>query len=128
MALNQTRTWLIAYDITCPRRLGRIHRYLKDQATPLQYSLFLAEESTPGILRIRDHLASLIDPKSDDVRLYPLPDRLELHAIGKSRLPEGVLLLSGSTSANIGQLLGSDKNGLHLSGNPHCNPMKERRN
>ena len=35
------REYIICYDITCPRRLGRIHRVLKRLANPLQYSVFL---------------------------------------------------------------------------------------
>jgi len=33
--------YIICYDITCPRRLGKIHRLLKQSALPLQYSVFL---------------------------------------------------------------------------------------
>jgi len=128
MALNQTRTWLIAYDITCPKRLGRVHRYLKDVATPMQYSVFTAEENTQGILRIRDQLAARIDPKTDDVRIYPLPSNLELHAIGRRRLPEGVMLLSGNPSRSTGRFLGSDRDEPDSIVNPHRNPLIERRN
>ena len=35
------RETIICYDICCPRRLGRIHRYLKRVAYPLQYSVFM---------------------------------------------------------------------------------------
>ena len=33
--------YIICYDITNRRRLGRVHSLLKKHAVPLQYSLFL---------------------------------------------------------------------------------------
>lgn len=33
--------WLIGYDITDPRRLGRIHRAMVSRAMPIEYSIFL---------------------------------------------------------------------------------------
>ncbi len=105
MALNETRTWLIAYDITCPRRLGRVHRYLKTVAVPVQYSVFAAEETPAGIQRIRLALANIINPKNDDVRIYPLPNKLELHHYGRHPLPEGLLLLADQEGQAAGILL-----------------------
>ena len=36
MAVNAPRAWLITYDITDPKRLARLHRFLVRQATPVQ--------------------------------------------------------------------------------------------
>jgi CRISPR-associated protein Cas2 len=104
MALNQTRTWLIAYDITCPKRLARVHRYLKTVAIPVQYSVFAAEENESGINRIREDLAQKINPKTDDVRIYPLPNTLELYHYGLAALPEGMQLLSDRNNLASGRL------------------------
>jgi len=104
MALNLTRTWLIAYDITCPKRLGRVHRYLKKHAIPVQYSVFTTQANDHGIRRIRDVLAAIINPKTDDVRMYPLPKVLEVHHVGRRSLPEGLHLLSDRQHRNSGLL------------------------
>jgi len=104
MALNETRTWLIAYDITCPKRLGRVHRYLKTVAVPVQYSVFATEETAQGIQHIRDALAQKINPKTDDVRIYPLPMNLELHRYGRRALPEGLQLLADRQTRTAGKL------------------------
>lgn len=93
MALNETRSWLIAYDISDPLRLSRVHRYLRDEAMPVQYSIFLAITTANGIHRIRDELARKIDPRHDDIRIYLLPKSPNLAYIGQPALPEGVLLL-----------------------------------
>lgn len=93
MALNEIRTWLIAYDITSPRRLGRVHRYLKKTAIPVQYSVFIAEENDAGVRRILSDLAQIINGKTDDVRIYPLPKHPETYHYGRGHIPEGVLWL-----------------------------------
>lgn len=105
MALNETRTWLIAYDITCPRRLGRVHRYLKKVAVPVQYSIFMAEENEHGLQRIRTDLAKIINSKTDDVRFYPLPKNLEVHHYGLRPLPEGLQWLNDGSNRDSGTLI-----------------------
>lgn len=92
MALNERRTWLIAYDISEPRRLGRVHRYIKTVATPAQYSLYVAEDTANGIRAVRDQLAELIDRRHDDVRIYQLPLRTKVIHYGRRSLPDGLLL------------------------------------
>ncbi|AWP22295.1 CRISPR-associated endonuclease Cas2 [Acidiferrobacter sp. SPIII_3] len=92
MALNARRSWLIAYDIADPGRLNRVHRYLKGEAVPIQYSIFATNASANGIRRVHDALAMQIDPRRDDVRIYLLPQSLDISGIGSSFLPEGLLL------------------------------------
>ncbi len=84
--------WLVAYDIRDPRRLARVHRLLKAQAVPLQYSVFIAWLKAPAVETLAGAIESRIDPRQDDVRLYHLPSRLELHALGRQWLPSGVSL------------------------------------
>lgn len=97
MALNEKRTWLIAYDIANPRRLGRVHRYIKTVAMPVQRSVYVAIETAQGIRKIYDKLAKLIHPKEDDVRIYQIPLRTRIVHYGQSPLPEGVLLAEPET-------------------------------
>jgi CRISPR-associated protein Cas2 len=104
MALNAKRPWIIAYDITSSKRLNRVHRYLKTQAIPLQYSVFLAEESGQSIHRILDRLNALIDPRADDVRAYPLPLKPEVHSLGVQAQLEGLSLMTPALG-ELGNLL-----------------------
>ena len=83
---------IIAYDIADPKRLGRVHRYLKKIALPLQYSVFLIALDAQRRDKVLRHLATLIHPKQDDVRLYPLPDNPDWVKLGKQFWDEGVLL------------------------------------
>jgi|GEM_PF-677652 len=83
--------YLITYDIADPRRLVRLHRYLAGEALALQYSVFFGSFIPAAIDRIEDEIAAHIDPKEDDVRIYPLPADFQVWALGASApLPEGI--------------------------------------
>ena len=94
MALNDPATWLLAYDIANPRRLGRVYRAVKKIAVPLQFSVWILRENGAGIARIKRELAALIDARHDDIRIYRIPMRPEMISFGTTLLPED-LLLSG---------------------------------
>jgi CRISPR-associated protein Cas2 len=81
---------LICYDITDPKRLGRVFRYLKKRAMPLQYSVFLFSGDDRQLERCLAGAAALIDGKNDDLRAYPLPARGFKARLGKAALPEGI--------------------------------------
>ncbi len=86
MALNKVRDWIVAYDIRDPKRLVRVHRYMIKHAEPLQRSVFMARMSTLDLLLLREGLAELIDPRQDDIRMYPLPAHLEIVRLGRQDL------------------------------------------
>lgn len=94
MALNAPRFWLICYDITDRRRLARFHRFLKDLALPVQYSVFCYEGSAAQLGRLVKDMESRIDPETDDVRVYQLPDTLQCDSLGRGSVPAGTTLLS----------------------------------
>ena len=81
---------VVCYDIRCPKRLGRVHRYLKRRAIPLQYSVFLVELDDQRCQRLLRGLQDLIDPRKDDVRVYVLPSAPDWCMIGKSLWPAGL--------------------------------------
>lgn len=83
--------WVIGYDITDPRRLGRIHRAMLKYATPIENSVFLFTGTRNGCRQCMEHISSLIDPETDDLRCYPLPERGLQERLGKATLPQGIL-------------------------------------
>jgi len=93
MALNQPQLYLIAYDICQPRRLQRVHRFLRQEGLPVQYSVFTAQLTQRKLRRIIVGLDALIEPGGDDVRIYPLPARQDAVALGRQMFPEDVMLL-----------------------------------
>lgn len=97
MALSQKRGWLITYDISNPKRLGRIFRLLRKHATPVQYSVFYFEGTSIQLNQIITGLKSQINPKEDDVRAYQLPDQPSLDNLGRGSIPDGTLLIGAAS-------------------------------
>ena len=95
MALNEKKGWVITYDIRNPKKLVRLHRFLKRRATPIQYSVFHFFGSTADLGKLMDAVEDLINPKADDVRAYAIPARPEVFLLGTSGLPNGVSLFFG---------------------------------
>ncbi len=83
---------VIAYDIANPKRLLRVHRYLKKVALPVQYSVFLLDMDTRRLERVLSGLQPLIHERQDDVRVYPLPAKPDWCNLGKPLWDEGILL------------------------------------
>lgn len=97
MALSAPRAWLITYDITDPKRLSRLHRFLRKHAVPVQYSVFHFEGSAARMGRLMAQIETRIDPRSDDVRAYQLPEQLSVDTLGRGTLPGQTSLLSNAS-------------------------------
>lgn len=82
--------YVICYDITCPRRLSRVYRQLRRQACRVQYSVFLFTGSDTELSKCLEKIESLIDPRYDDVRAYPVPRRGLRFTMGRATLPDGI--------------------------------------
>lgn len=98
MALHLSRGWLIAYDIADPRRLGRLHAFVKKHALPVQYSLYYCEASPARMDALMRRIEKYIDPRHDDVRAYQVPANPRIFSLGRGALPDGAALLSASDS------------------------------
>lgn len=84
------RQWLIGYDITDSKRLQKVHRVLKNYATPIEYSIFLFIGTRREHEKCINELAALISPEMDDLRSYPLPLRGYQERLGRATLPAGI--------------------------------------
>ena len=93
---------LIAYDITSPKRLGRIHRYLKNIAIPVQYSIFVTRVTERQLHKIIKELRQRINSSSDDVRIYEIPSDYQADLYGCQAMPEEIMLMG----LNLEKLLG----------------------
>jgi CRISPR-associated protein Cas2 len=89
-ASRRPAPWLIAYDICNPRRLQRVHAFLKKRALRVQHSVYLALLTAAERNALAGSLEAIIDPDSDDVRLYSLAGASEPVWIGANPLPDGV--------------------------------------
>lgn len=96
MSLHDPARWTVTYDITDPKRGGAVYRYLKKRGIPLQYSVFIVNASPADMHTLMRDLETLIDTSADDVRAYRWPAEPEIHCLGKSLLPEGLLIDAAS--------------------------------
>ena len=77
--------YLISYDIREPRRLLRVMRRVRQQAIPVQYSVYYAELYAHELNQLVAGLEALIEPKIDDVRIYAIGSLKEAIYIGSMR-------------------------------------------
>lgn len=93
MPYRHRKPYLICYDISDPRRLQKLHRYLRQRALPVQYSVFYASLTNNELRRIKDGINLIIEPREDDIRIYHLPDKPAIETLGRDTLPTGLQLL-----------------------------------
>lgn len=98
MADSRLGLYLIAYDIADPRRLSRVHRVLKKEGLPVQYSVFTVVMKRPRLLRLLDRIDGEIVTAEDDVRCYRLPENTETSTLGRQYFPEDVMLFTGGVN------------------------------
>jgi len=65
--------FVICYDISCPKRLSHIAKYLESNGIRIQKSIFLYSQISKEVLsQIVDKIILIIDNDSDDVRVYQI--------------------------------------------------------
>lgn len=101
MATRQ-RLYLVAYDIADPKRLNRVHRVLKKEGLPLQYSVFSVSLNRTRLNRLLLVLDRIIDAREDDIRCYALSPPFDCQILGKQYFPEEVMLFSGGVELLLG--------------------------
>jgi CRISPR-associated protein Cas2 len=91
------------------RRLGKVHRYLKGHAIPVQYSVFVFQGSEIALECVLSGIAARIEPGADDVRAYHLPARCEVTMLGRQQFPEGVVLGAHGLDRLLRELTANDQ-------------------
>ena len=74
--------WLVAHDISDPKRLQKVWRYLSKEGLRLQYSVYLLRATSDQMQSHMGMLASLTHAKQDDVRAYPLTQHARMWGLG----------------------------------------------
>jgi len=63
---------LITYDITDPKRLKKLHKFLKEFGINTQKSVFECDLDRLGLKRIRSYCKTFLDLNTDSVRIYKI--------------------------------------------------------
>ena len=102
MAIRKPLPRLLCYDIGDPKRLGRVHRIVLEYAMPVQYSVYYLHADAVTVDRLCRELGEVIDPREDDIRIYPLPEGARAEVLGRQGLPEGIHLTGVSLPDGLG--------------------------
>ncbi len=102
MANRKPLPRLLCYDISDPRRLGRVHRIVSRYAISLQYSVFYLYIDAETLDLLCQELQDVIDPREDDIRIYPLQNGQTADILGKQGFPEGMQLLGAAIPEGLG--------------------------
>jgi CRISPR-associated protein Cas2 len=97
---------LIAYDIRDPKRLRRVHAYLRTRAQALQLSVFLVQADTAELDAILDGVRARVDNRCDDIRLYAVTDPAALWSAGIQGDAVAGCYIAQPESARAGGLAG----------------------
>ncbi|RMD48423.1 MAG: CRISPR-associated endonuclease Cas2 [Alphaproteobacteria bacterium] len=84
-------SWILAYDIGCPRRWRRVHARVAALGYRLQYSLWWLPIRERQLDALLADLATVIDPGVDDIRAYPFPDDAWCRLWGPPPWTDGVI-------------------------------------
>lgn len=90
---RREKLFLVSYDIADPQRLARIARFMVKRACRVQYSVYALQTTPKQLDNLLAELATMIDPREDDVRAYPLPKTGEVALLGTQMFPDDVLLV-----------------------------------
>ena len=85
--------YIVAYDVSNPKRLRQTFKKMKGFGDPLQYSVFICELSAKELIILEKDLTEIINFKEDQVlivNLGPLNGRGSgaLKALGRQALPK----------------------------------------
>ena len=78
-------SYIVAYDISDPKRLRKVARTCEDYGYRKQLSVFLVRVSATDFVRLRSRLYDIIDLAEDQVLFIPLTETSlrQMEAIGR---------------------------------------------
>lgn len=96
MSQHAPRRSILCYDIADPKRLGRVHRFMRKYGMALQYSVFECWLTDAALLAVIAGVRERIDESEDDVRVYGVRSGVPIATLGRAIMPEGVIRLGSA--------------------------------
>ena len=78
---------LVCYDVSSPKRLHRVHRFLTGYRIGGQKSFFECWLTPAELQQVRRELAALIEPVEDRVHIFQLDPRMKIECLGVATPP-----------------------------------------
>lgn len=88
MADSFRSLYLVCYDVSCPKRLYRVHRFLLAYKVGGQKSFFECWLTAADLREVRQQLEALIEPTEDRVHIFQLDPRMKLEGLGLATVPK----------------------------------------
>lgn len=86
------KSFIVAYDIACPKRLSRMARICSDFGNRLQKSVFLCAMNDAENEMLVARVKKCIEKEEDQVMIFQLPplreEAISIQTFGKPYLPE----------------------------------------
>ena len=79
--------YLVCYDISCPKRLCRVHRLLLAYRVGGQKSFFECWFTPAELRAVQTTLGDLIDSEADRVHIFQLDPRMQMDRLGLATAP-----------------------------------------
>ncbi|MBI4755519.1 MAG: CRISPR-associated endonuclease Cas2 [Betaproteobacteria bacterium] len=79
--------YLVCYDVSCPKRLYRVHRFLQGYRVGGQKSFFECWLTAAELKRVQRELEELVDPVEDRVHIFQLDPRMKMECLGVAQPP-----------------------------------------
>lgn len=79
--------FLVCYDVSCPRRLRRVHHYLLGYKVGGQKSFFECWLTPAELREVRHTLEELVDPSQDRAHIFQLDPRMKSEGLGQATQP-----------------------------------------
>ena len=64
--------YIVAYDISDPKRLQRVAKKMRGFGDRVQYSVFRCELSKAEVIVMKEHLLPLMNQREDQILIIPL--------------------------------------------------------
>jgi CRISPR-associated protein Cas2 len=82
-------SYIVAYDVSDPKRLRKVATACEDYGVRKQYSVFLCRLSATDFVKLRSRLYDLIDLQADQVLFIPLCGKCvnQTEALGRPTEP-----------------------------------------
>lgn len=96
---RERAAYLVAYDISSPRRWSRVYRRLCACALRVQYSVFVGAFTPDSLAALAAKLRGELHRYEDDLRIYRLPACCAPVVRGRPAWPRGLLLALADPAA-----------------------------